>query len=63
MPPFSINTTIYKIKIPMSQIKRKIDFNDDMHFLQKSFTKAHEVIIKNLIESKECQEYRGTKKR
>jgi hypothetical protein len=46
----------------MSQIKRKIDFKDDMYHLQKSFTKAHEVIIKNLKE-KQCQESLGQKKK
>jgi len=46
----------------MSNIKRKIDFKDDMSHLEKSFTKAHEVIIKNLKE-KECQAESGMRKK
>ena len=47
----------------MSDIKRKIDFKDDMHFLQKSFYKAYTKLIRKLIESKQCQESRGMKKK
>lgn len=46
----------------MSNIKRKIDFKDDMFHLEKSFKKAYEVIIKNLIH-KECQAESGMKKK
>ena len=47
----------------MGYTKRKIDFKDDMYHLEKSFKKAHAVIIKNLIESKECQAESGMKKK